>query len=70
LRDEQVSERLSSYGQIEIKDRRILQLEQQLASAKGETDELRRRLTADLQMVDRYSVIEDEVLKAGRRVIP
>jgi len=56
--------------QIEIKDRRILQLEQQLATAKAESEELRKRLAAALQMLDRYRVIEDEVLKSGRRVIP
>jgi hypothetical protein len=56
--------------QIEIKDRRILQLEQQLASAMAESEELRKRLAAALQMLDRYRVIEDEVIKSGRRVIP
>ena len=61
---------LHAERQIEIKDRRILQLEQQLSSAKAETDELRKRLATALQMLDRYRVIEDEVLKTGRRVIP
>lgn len=61
---------LHTERQIEIKDRRILQLEQQLASAKAESEELRKRLTAALRMLDRYRVIEDEVLKTGRRVIP
>jgi vacuolar-type H+-ATPase subunit I/STV1 len=61
---------LHTERQIEIKDRRILQLEQQLSSAKAETDELRKRLATALQMLDRYRVIEDEVLKTGRRVIP
>jgi hypothetical protein len=61
---------LHTERQIEIKDRRILQLEQQLSSAKAETEELRKRLTVALQMLNRYRVIEDEVLKTGRRVIP
>lgn len=56
--------------QIEIKDRRILQLEQQLANARAEAEELRRRLAEALRMLDRYRVIEDDVLKSGRRVIP
>lgn len=61
---------LHAERQIEIKDRRILQLEQQLAGTRAESEELRKRLTAALQMLDRYRVIEDEVLKTGRRVIP
>jgi len=56
--------------QIEIKDRRILRLEQQLANARAESEELRRRLAEALRMLDRYRVIEDDVLKSGRRVIP
>lgn len=56
--------------QLEMKDRRILQLEQQLASAKAEAEDLRRQLTATEQKLGRYRVIEEEVLKAGRRVIP
>ena len=61
---------LRAERQIEIKDRRILQLEQQLAGTKAESEELRKRLTAARHMLDRYRVIEDEVLKTGRRVIP
>ena len=56
--------------QLDIKDRRILQLEQQLASVKAETEELRKRLVAAEQKLARYKVIEEEVLQAGRRVIP
>jgi hypothetical protein len=56
--------------QLETKDRRILQLEQRLASAKAETEELRKLLAAAEQKLARYKVIEEEVLKAGRRVIP
>ena len=56
--------------QLEIKDRRILQLEQQLASVKAETGDLRKRLVAAEHELARYKLIEDEVLKAGRRVIP
>ena len=55
--------------QIEIKDRRILQLEQQLANARAESEELRRRLAEALRMLNRYRVIEEDVLKSGRRVI-
>lgn len=55
--------------QLEIKDRRILQLEQQLASVKAETEELRRRLAAAEQKLGRYKLIED-VLQSGRRVVP
>ncbi|MGD1158407.1 MAG: hypothetical protein ABSA41_21650 [Terriglobia bacterium] len=56
--------------QLEIKERRILQLEQQLASVKAETAELRKRLAAAEQNLARYAVIEEEILKAGKRVIP
>jgi Family of unknown function (DUF6262) len=55
--------------QLEIKDRRILQLEQQLASVKAEAEELRKRLAAAEQKLDRYKLIED-VLQTGRRVVP
>ena len=56
--------------QLDIKNRRILQLEQQLASVKAETEELRKRLAAADQKLARYKVIDEEVLQAGRRVIP
>lgn len=56
--------------QLEIKERRILQLEQQLASVKAETAELRKRLAVAEQNLARYAVIEEEILKAGKRVIP
>ena len=56
--------------QLEIKERRILQLEQQLASVKAETAELRKRLAAAEQKLARYAVIEEEIIKAGKRVIP
>jgi DNA repair exonuclease SbcCD ATPase subunit len=55
--------------QLEIKDRRIHQLEQQLASARAEIEDLRKRLAAAAQTLARYKLIEEEVLKAGRRVI-
>ena len=56
--------------QLDIKERRILQLEQQLASVKAETEELRKRLAAAEQKLARYAVIEEEIIKAGKRVIP
>jgi hypothetical protein len=56
--------------QLDIKNRRILRLEQQLASVKAEAEELRKRLAAAEQKLARYRVIEEEVLHAGRRVIP
>jgi Family of unknown function (DUF6262) len=56
--------------QLDIKERRILQLEQQLASVKAENEELRKRLAAAEQNLIRYRVIEEDVLQAGRRVIP
>ena len=56
--------------QLEIKERRILQLEQQLASVKAENAELRKRLAAAEQKLARYAVIEEEIIKAGKRVIP
>jgi hypothetical protein len=56
--------------QLDMKERRILQLEQQLASVKAENEELRKRLAAAEQKLTRYQVIEEDVLQAGRRVIP
>jgi hypothetical protein len=44
--------------QLEIKDRRILQLEQRLASVKAEAEELRRRLAAAEQELTRYRATE------------
>ena len=68
------SERLTSLAraerQLEMRDRRILQLEQQLASVKAETEELRKRLAVAEQKLARHKLIEEEVLKAGRRVVP
>ena len=56
--------------QLDMKERRILQLEQQLASVKAENEELRKRLAAAEQKLIRYRVIEEDILQAGRRVIP
>ena len=44
--------------QLEMKERRILQLEQQLASVKAENEDLRKRLAAAEQKLTRYRVIE------------
>ena len=41
--------------QLDIKERRILQLEQQLASVKAENEELRKRLAAAEQKLARYA---------------
>jgi len=60
----------SAERQLDIKNRRILQLEQQLTSVKAEAEELRKRLAAAEQKLGRYKLIEEEVLQAGRRVIP
>ena len=56
--------------QVDIKERRILQLEQQLASVRVEAEELRKRLAVAEQKLIRYRVIEEEIVQAGRRVIP
>jgi len=56
--------------QLDIKERRILQLEQQLASVRVEAEELRKRLAVAEQKLIRYRVIEEEIVQAGRRVIP
>lgn len=56
--------------QIELRDRRILQLEQQLAASQAETHELRQRLAASEQRLEYYQILEDQVVKAGRRIIP
>ena len=56
--------------QLDIKERRILQLEQQLAGVKAENEDLRKRLTAAEQKLTRYRVIDEDVLQAGQRVIP
>ena len=49
--------------QISVLEQRVLRLEQRLAVVTAERDELRERLS-------RYRVIEDDVLKKGRRLIP
>ena len=56
--------------QLDIKERRILQLEQQLTGVMAENEDLRKRLVATEQKLIRYRVIEEEILQAGRRVIP
>lgn len=48
--------------QIGALEQRVMRLEQRLAAVTAERDELRSRLS-------RYKVIEEEVLKKGRRVI-
>src|SRR5260370_29472049 len=67
---EQTASLARAERQLEVKDRRILQLEQQLATLQAETEELRKRLTAADQKLARYKLIEDDVVKAGRRMIP
>jgi len=59
-----------AHRQLDIKERRILQLEQQLAGVMAENEDLRKRLVATEQKLVRYRVIEEDVLQAGRRVIP
>jgi hypothetical protein len=56
--------------QLELRERRILQLEQRVANVEAEKDEMGRRLAEAEQKLSRYKVIEDEVIKAGRRIIP
>lgn len=46
-----------------VLEQRIIRLEQRLAVVSVERDELRKQLA-------RYKVIEEDVLKKGRRVIP
>jgi hypothetical protein len=47
------------------RNRRILQLEQELASVKAETEELRKRLAAAEQNLVRYKVIEEDDAASG-----
>lgn len=49
--------------QIGVLEQRVLRLEQRLAVMTVERDELRAQLA-------RYKVIEEDVLKKGRRIIP
>jgi len=67
--EEQPAQLARIQRQLEIRDRRILQLEQQLASARAEAEELRSHLAATQQKLGRYKLIEEEILKAGRRVV-
>lgn len=55
--------------QVDAKGRRILQLEQQLATVKAENEELRRRLAAAEQELARSAFIDEHVIKAGKRVL-
>lgn len=50
-------------AQIGILEQRVIRLEQRLAVVSAERDELREQLA-------RYKVIEEDVLKKGRRIIP
>jgi chromosome segregation ATPase len=56
--------------QVEARDRRILQVEQQLANVKAENEELRKRLAATERELARYAFIEEYIVKAGKRVMP
>jgi len=56
--------------QLDIKERCILQLEQQLTGVMAENEDLRKRLVATEQKLARYRVIEEEILLTGRRVVP
>jgi hypothetical protein len=56
--------------QLELRERRILQLEQRVANVEAEKDEVARLLAEAEQNLLRYKIIEDDVIKAGRRVIP
>ena|ERR1017187_2811057 len=59
-----------AHRQLDIKERRILQLEQQLTGVMAENEDLRKRLVATEQKLARYRVIEEEILLTGRRVVP
>src|SRR5258708_35844286 len=48
--------------QAEAKDRRILQIEQQLANMKAENEELRKRLAAAERELARHPFIEDDLV--------
>jgi hypothetical protein len=61
---------LRAQHQVEAKDRRILQIEQQLANVKAENEELRKRLAEAERELARYAFIEEYVVKAGKRVMP
>jgi polyribonucleotide nucleotidyltransferase len=56
--------------QIDRRDRQILKLEQQLANSQAETQELRKLLGEAEKQLARYQIIEDDVVKVGRRIIP
>lgn len=56
--------------QLELRDRRILQLEQRFAAVQAENRGLRDQVIELKKDLSRYQIIEDEVLKAGRRIIP
>ena len=59
-----------AHRQLDIKERRILQLEQQLTGVMAENEDLRKRLVAAEQKLARYRVIEEEILLTGPRVVP
>jgi hypothetical protein len=56
--------------QVELRDRRILQLEQRLAAVQAENQGLRGQVVELKKSLRRYQIIEDEVVTAGRRIIP
>jgi len=67
---EQPTSLARAHRQLDIKERRILQLEQQLTGVMAENEDLRKRLVATEQKLARYRVIEEEILLTGRRVVP
>lgn len=55
-------------SQIERLEGDKLQLQQKLAAAQAENEELRERLTETEQKLTRYTVIEEEVFMVGRGI--
>lgn len=54
--------------QVEALQRRVLQLEQQAVALRAEKEDLRRQLAEANRKLIRYRVIEEEVIKSGRRI--
>lgn len=56
--------------QIEVRDRRIKQLEEKVAVLTTEIQELRRQIKVLESEKSRYEIIENMIVETGRRILP
>lgn len=57
-------------GRIEYLEQQLLRREQELATCKAGREEMGKRLAEAEAKIAHYQIIEEEIIKAGRRIIP